>query len=450
MAEDSTGKKAMQADTLSTPAQSDRPAGPSSPLKIAIVGGGIAGVALGVGLAGRSHLDATLYEAARAFGEVGAGVSFGPNAVRAVAGLGLEREYLALADRTPAPWQDIWFDWRYAQDEGHIGSSIAAPTGQSSVHRAEFLELLSQRLPEGMARFSKRAVSVAEDERGARILFADGSQATADLVIVADGIKSALRHGVLQGRGASPADPIYSGTRAYRGMIDTAALRQSFSTSGLDTRMVDVPQMFLGQDTHVLTFPVRQGTLTNIVAFTTHPQSPAWPEGEPWVRAATSEEMLADFATCGPAVRTLLSRIEQPTVWALHDLPELDAYVHGRVALIGDAAHAMLPHQGAGAGQGLEDAYFLAQLLADASLQPKEIPRLLQIYEAIRKPRACVVQRTSREAGDLYEFRSEEAGADRAALKHLLETRFNWIWNHDLDGDVQQARTLMAAATVTG
>ena len=440
----------MQAESTTHHAHSGRDAGGDAPLRVAIVGGGIAGVALGVGLAGRPHLDVTLYEAARAFGEVGAGVSFGPNAVRAVAGLGLEREYLALADRTPAPWQDIWFDWRYARDEGHIGSSIAAPTGQSSVHRAEFLDLLSQRLPPGMARFSKRAVSVTQDGAGATILFADGSEATADLVIVADGIKSALRDGVLLGRGASPAGPIYSGTRAYRGMIDTASLRQAFSASGLDTRMVDVPQMFLAENAHVLTFPVKQGALTNIVAFTTHPQSPAWPEADPWVRAATSQEMLADFDTCGPAVRTILSRIEQPTVWALHDLPELEAYVHGRVALIGDAAHAMLPHQGAGAGQGLEDAYFLAQLLSDTSLGQRGIPGLLLAYETIRKPRARAVQRTSREAGDLYEFRAEEAGDERGALKQLLESRFDWIWNHDLDSDVQLARTMMAGATVTG
>jgi salicylate hydroxylase len=131
----------------------------------------------------------------------------------------------------------------------------------------------------------------------------------------------------------------------------------------------------------------------------------------------------------------------------LHDLAELDAYVHGRVALIGDAAHAMLPHQGAGAGQGLEDAYFLAELLADPALGHADVPHLLEIYESIRKPRACAVQRTSREAGDLYEFRDADAGSDAAVLKHLLETRFDWIWNHDLDSDVMQARARLAALT---
>jgi salicylate hydroxylase len=438
----------VQTEATSFTATNVEATAPSAPLRVAIVGGGIAGVALGIGLAGRSHLQVSLFEAASAFGEVGAGVSFGPNAVRAVAGLGLENEYLALADCTPMPWQQIWFDWRYATDGSYIGSSLAPPTGQSSVHRAEFLELLSQRLPEGVARFSKRAVAVAQEADLATITFADGTTEVADLVIVADGIKSALREGVLRGRGLAPAAPVYSGTRAYRGMVDTAQLRSAFQASGLDARMVDVPQMFLAENIHILTFPVKHGALTNIVAFITDATTAGrWPADDPWVCPATSQQMLEEFAPCGDPVRLILSHIQQPTVWALHDLAELDAYVHGRVALIGDAAHAMLPHQGAGAGQGLEDAYFLAELLADPALGHADVPHLLEIYESIRKPRACAVQRTSREAGDLYEFRDADAGSDAAVLKHLLETRFDWIWNHDLDSDVMQARARLAALT---
>ncbi|MCO6059069.1 FAD-dependent monooxygenase, partial [Pseudomonas sp. MOB-449] len=86
----------------------------------------------------------------------------------------------------------------------------------------------------------------------------------------------------------------------------------------------------------------------------------------PWVREASQREMLDAFTGWGDAARVLLDCIPAPTLWALHELAELPGYVHGRVALIGDAAHAMLPHQGAGAGQGLEDAYFLARLLGDA------------------------------------------------------------------------------------
>ncbi|MOA38070.1 Salicylate hydroxylase [compost metagenome] len=114
--------------------------------------------------------------------------------------------------------------------------------------------------------------------------------------------------------------------------------------------------------------------------------------------------------------------------------------MHGRVALIGDAAHAMLPHQGAGAGQGLEDAYFLARLLGDVRADASNLAELLEAYDALRRPRACRVQRTSWEAGELYELRDPVVGANEQALGDVLATRFDWLWNHDLDADLDAAR----------
>jgi DNA-binding transcriptional LysR family regulator len=107
---------------------------------------------------------------------------------------------------------------------------------------------------------------------------------------------------------------------------------------------------------------------------------------------------------------------------------------------IGDAAHAMLPHQGAGAGQGLEDAYFLARLLGDVQVSRGNLDELLAAYDALRRPRACRVQRTSWEAGELYELRDPAVGDDKQALGATLASRFDWLWNHDLDADVRDAR----------
>ena len=411
-------------------------------LRIGIIGGGISGVALALDLCRHSHLDVQLFESAPAFGEVGAGVSFGANAVRAIAGLGIAEPYAQVADRTPEPWQDVWFEWRRSVDAGYIGASVAPGVGQSSVHRADFLDVLASRLPEGIARFNKHAVGVEQHGDEACVRFTDGSEYRGDLLIAADGIKSAIRGHVLEGIGAPPAVPRFSGTCAYRGMIDSLHLREAYRAAGVDEHLVDVPQMYLGLDGHILTFPVKRGRIINVVAFVSDRSQPAptWPENSPWVRQASQREMLDAFVGWGDAARILLECIPSPTYWALHDLAELPGYVHGRVALIGDAAHAMLPHQGAGAGQGLEDAYFLARLLGDVQVSRGNLDELLAAYDALRRPRACRVQRTSWEAGELYELRDPAVGDDKQALGATLASRFDWLWNHDLDADVRDAR----------
>lgn len=415
------------------------------PLRIGIVGGGIAGVGLALGLCRHAHLKVELFESAAAFGEVGAGVSFGANAVRAIAGLGLAEPYAKLADRTPQPWQDVWFEWRRGSDAGYLGASVAPGVGQSSVHRADFLDALAGCLPDGIARFGKRAQRIEQLGDDVCVHFTDGSEYRGDLLLGADGIKSAVRGHVLAALGEVDRGPQFSGTCAYRGMIDSQRLREAFRAKGVDEHLVDVPQMYLGLDGHILTFPVKQGRIINVVAFVSERTAPApqWPAGEAWVREASQRQMLEDFAGWGTAALTLLECIAAPTYWALHDLAELGGYVHERVALIGDAAHAMLPHQGAGAGQGLEDAYFLAQLLADPQLTAEQVPAVLRAYDSVRRPRACRVQRTSREAGELYELRDPRIGDDEDAMTAALESRFAWLWNHDQDADVARARALL-------
>lgn len=413
-----------------------------STLRVGIVGGGISGVALALDLCRHSHLQIQLFESAPAFGEVGAGVSFGPNAVRAIAGLGLGEAYRHVADHTPEPWEDIWFEWRSGRDASYLGATIAPGVGQSSVHRADFLDALATQLPEGIAKFGKRATQVEQQSDRLNVLFADGTEYPCDLLIGADGIKSALRDHVLEGQGLVPQTPRFSGTCAYRGMVDSLHLREAFRANGIDEHLVDVPQVYLGLDGHILTFPVRKGRIINVVAFTSDRSQPepTWPAGAPWVREVSQREMLDAFTGWGDAPRTILECIPAPTLWALHDLPELTGYVHGRVALIGDAAHAMLPHQGAGAGQGLEDAYFLARLLGDTRTEIGNLPELLEAYDDLRRPHACRVQRTTVETGELYELRDPVVGANEQLVGEILATRFDWLWNHDLDADLTEAR----------
>ncbi|MCH4565372.1 MULTISPECIES: salicylate 1-monooxygenase [Halomonas] len=411
-------------------------------LSIGIVGGGIGGVAFAVALSRDPSLDVHLFEAAERFSEIGAGVSFGPNAVRAITRLGLEASYRRIADSSPAPFEDVWFEWRRGSDDAYLTATLAPGCGQSSVHRADFLEAIVANLPEGIAQFGKRCVEVEQDSEGVTAHFADGRTFTGDILIGFDGIKSAAREHVLPPAQYGDLGPFWSGTYAYRGMIPTEQLEAAMEAKGADKRLALVPQMYLGPDRHILTFPVKQSQLINVVAFITdratpHPQLP---EGEEWVTSVTQEELLGVFDGWGAGSQAILDCIPEPTRWALHELPELPHYRRDRVLLVGDAAHAMVPHQGAGAGQALEDAYVLASLLTDKACDRTNAEEVLAAFETVRHARTCQVQRTSHEAGDVYEFAGVGIGDDEAKLIENLETRYDWLWNHDPGDDVAAAR----------
>ncbi|WP_302140523.1 salicylate 1-monooxygenase [Halomonas alkalicola] len=416
---------------------------PASRLSVAIIGGGIGGVAFAVALSRHADLDVQLFEAAPQFSEIGAGVSFGPNAVRAIQRLGLEAAYRRIADSSPAPFEDVWFEWRRGSDDGYLTATLAPGCGQSSVHRADFLDAIVAQLPAGIAHFGKRCVEVTQQGDSATAHFADGTSFTADILIGFDGIKSAVRANVLPAETFGEIAPFWSGTYAYRGMIPTARLEEALENRGADRRLALVPQMYLGHDRHILTFPVKQSELINVVAFITDRSTPEpkLPEGEEWVQAVTQQEMLEVFAGWGAASQAILACIPEPTSWALHELPELPRYHRGRVLLVGDAAHALVPHQGAGAGQALEDAYVLASLLGDDACTRDSAEQVLAAFEAVRHGRTCRVQRTSHEAGNVYEYAGEGIGDDEAKLIENLETRFDWLWNHDPEADVAAARS---------
>nr|AAL07273.1 salicylate hydroxylase [Pseudomonas fluorescens] len=411
-------------------------------LRVAIVGGGISGLALALSLCKHSHLNVQLFEAAPALGEVGAGVSFGPNAVRAIVGLGLGQAYFQVADRTPQPWEDIWFEWRPVQSR--LSRPHHCGVGQSSVHRADFLDALVKHLPEGIAQFRKRATQIEQQGDELQVLFADATEYRCDLLIGADAIKSALRSYVLEGQGLDHLEPRFSGTCAYRGMVDSLQLRERYRINGIDEHLVDVPQMYLGLYGHILTFPVRKGRIVNVVAFTSDRSQPepTWPADAPWVREASQPEMLDAFAGWGDRRRLLecipAAQLSGQCMTCQNCQATYTVGLPDR-----RRSDACCRNQGAGAGQGLEDAYFLARLLGLVGPKQATSPSCLELTHDLRRPHACRVQRTTVETGELYELRDPIVGADEQLVGEILATRFDWLWNHDLDADVAEARLRM-------
>ena len=409
-------------------------------LKVALIGGGIAGLALMTQLVKYPHLDVHLYEAAPQFSEIGAGISFGANAVKAIQLLGLGQEYESIADKVRAPFTDIWFQWRNGYTDEYLSSSVAKDVGQSSVHRADFLDTLIPLVPQKNAHFNKRVQQIEANEDVVKVTFLDGETIVCDYLIGCDGIHSVVRNHVLDSHQLPAVLPQFSGTWAYRGIIKYQDFKNTLVKLGQDIELADVPQMLLGKDKHILTFPIRQGEEINIVAFKSDRTQTILPEDTAWTRPTTKAEMLADFSEWSESCKALLNLIDHPTIWALHEIEALKTYRNkfDNVIILGDAAHAMLPHQGAGAGQGLEDAYLLAQLFSYAEINTQNVKAVSKVYEDSRLERAVQVQFTSRESGEIYELYSEKYPNFEKIGQHLTH-RFDWLWEHALEQDAQNA-----------
>lgn len=178
----------------------------------------------------------------------------------------------------------------------------------------------------------------------------------------------------------------------------------------------------------------------NVVAFRTEP-SGKW-ENEQWVLPMERSKMEADFSGWGDDSKSILSLMEKPDLWALFNHLPAPTYYKGRICLSGDAAHASTPHQGAGAGMALEDAYILSNVLGRVKEgSSEEIAAAFEAYNALRMERTEKLVATSAKAAEIYEF--QEAGDDAEKVRAKLEGWYQWIWEHDLEKDLQEAFRMM-------
>ncbi|KAE9381772.1 salicylate 1-hydroxylase-like protein [Stipitochalara longipes BDJ] len=422
---------------------------PKKPFHVAVCGGGIGGLCMLIGLL-HQNISCTLYESAPAFAEIGAGVSFGPNAIRAMSLIDpdIKKGYdkIATSNAWPekkklwfefnlGPKDDGWKDLKAPGKEGQrIAQVVALDVGHCSVHRAHFLDVLVNLVPDGVAQFGKRVEKVEKKGQKMLLTFHDESTAEADAVIGCDGVKSRTRQ-ILLGEDHETTNPTFTGKYAYRGLIP-----MEMAAKALGDELARNSQMYMGRHGHVLTFPIENGKTMNVVAFQTKMDG-NW-DDERWVLPMKKEDMFADFTGWGDSVQKILSLMEKPDVWALFDHPPAPTYFRGRLALLGDAAHASTPHQGAGAGQAIEDAFILSNLLGQVN-SVEEIEKAFHAYDAVRRPRSQKVVATSRDAAKIYEFEDEELKTDLDLIKRTLEMRYNWIWNEDLPQQLTKAQSIM-------
>ncbi|KAF2705604.1 mannitol 1-phosphate dehydrogenase 2 [Pleomassaria siparia CBS 279.74] len=424
----------------------------SKPFNIAIVGGGISGLTLAI--ASLQHdIPITIYEAAHHFGEIGAGVSFGPNAARAMKLMSPKITDAFLKCRTHNVWdskKDSFFtcrigDDRKADKDGFVSPGkkvgdtlfdlrFTEPTESGGVYRAHFLDELVKSVPANITNFGKKLANIKDAEDGSGdvvLIFEDGTTAQHTAVIGCDGIKSRTREHVL-GKDDPATRAVFSGKYAYRGLIP---MDQAIELLGED--VAQNSNMFFGYHGHMLTFPIEKGKTMNVVAFNSRE---TWDDPN-WVVTTSKEDMKADYSAWGSTVKTIVSAMQKPDIWALFMHLPASTFVKGRVCLFGDAAHATTPHQGAGAGQCIEDGLIMSNLLKEAK-SVEDLERVFKVFEEVRKERGLKNVTTSKETGMLFDFELEGLGDDLERFEKIYTERMRWVWDVDLEGEVEKARKI--------
>ncbi|KAL8830418.1 MAG: hypothetical protein Q9191_001447 [Dirinaria sp. TL-2023a] len=399
------------------------------PLSVAIVGGGIGGVCTAIALLKYPHIDFQVYEAAPSFGEIGAGVSIGPNAQKALELIAPEARAAfdkhATGNMSPRHAKTmVNYVVGEREHEGELIHAHLSATGQQTVHRARFLDEIVKIVPPQRAHFNKRVVHLDDKQDGTIVIhFKDGTTAAADAVIGADGVHSNVREHLL---GKILAKPVFSGTCAYRGL---APMEKAVEKLGEE--FAGNCFMHCGRGKGLMSYPIDGGSILNIVIIDF--EHDTW-EHENWVLPADPEAVRNMFSTWGGKAQGLVELFlatEKPSLWAIWDDGPAPTYTKGRIAVMGDAAHATTPYQGQGAGQAIEDALVLAKVLAEVS-EPCMVQNAFLAYDQVRRVRTQRVVSTSREMGQIISMQLEGVGNDINKMGKLLGSMEHWIWNRDM------------------
>lgn len=347
-------------------------------LDIAIVGAGLGGLAAARALQILGFRP-LVYEQAPVLGEVGAGITMTPNAVKALRFLGLEGALRARAEEPPTQEtrHGATDELLFAFDRSATAETYGAP--YLMLHRADLAALLADAVlthdPDAI-RLDARLETAVMDRRRPQLSFASGEVMTPSLVIAADGLKSRLR-AALFGDGEAR----FTGHMAFRAMIPASAAPAEALAPG--------SKVWIGHGANLVRYRLRGGALVNVVGLA---RAAAW-TAEGWSHRAARADFAAAFAGFCAPVKALIDAAPEDVIWqwGLFSRPPLPAFHGGRIALIGDAAHPMLPFMGQGAAMALEDAVVLARCLAE---EPT-IAAALSAYSAARHPRATMIQTES-------------------------------------------------------
>lgn len=384
-------------------------------LDVIIAGAGIGGLTAAVSLLQRGF-RVRVYEQASQLAEVGAGIQSSANAVKVLYDLGLREELEATAVR-PARFEFRRFDSGEVMHRIPLGEAHEKQHGAPyfHIHRADLHELLVSavaRLDPGCITLNARAMGFEEAADGVTLLLADGTRVRGDVLVGADGIKSAIRAQIL---GETPTT--YTGDVAWRAVIPMTRLPTDI--------METVSTVWCGPHKHAVMYYLRGGTLMNFVGLVEHAQ----PENESWTQKRPWEDLKADFQGWHPVIQTVIDAIDRDGCYryALNNRLPVGGWSTGRATLLGDAAHPTLPYLASGAAMAIEDAAVLARCLGEAGT----VGDALQLYQELRVERTARVVLESTDNRDLYRIEDEDQMRQAFHQKDMSKSRAEWLYSYD-------------------
>lgn len=378
-------------------------------MRVGIAGGGLGGLAAALFLLRAGVEDVRVFEQQPALQELGAGIQIAPNAVRLLQRLGLSEALQAVAVPFEVPWEfRRWQDGRVLFSQPFDAERYGAP--YLAIHRADLLRVLAEAVPEAVVSLGRHVTGVD----GTSLVFDDGSSAEFDVVIGADGIHSVVRAAIV-----GDESPEFTGLAAYRALVPAGAAPEFARRP--------VCSIWLGPRKHFVHYPVAGGAQVNLV--TANPAGD-WRE-ESWTAPGEVADFLAEYEGWDAGVTSLIAAAQETKRYAFYARAPVTRWVSGRVALLGDAAHPMLPFFAQGAGQAIEDGAVLAGCLARAS----DVPAALRRYERLRVERATRVQRMSGERREHHHMPDgpEQRARDEALASQDPLGHNAWLYGHDVE-----------------
>ena len=390
-------------------------------VKVIIVGAGIGGSALALSLA-KLGVDYVLLEQAPAFTEVGAGIQLSPNGVRVLETLGLSDALAGFCTEPDFHKYSVW-DTGETILRTPLRPRVRQAYGHAyyHAHRADLIAALTGGLDMSRLRLQSKVVAVGQDAAQAWADCESGERITGDVLVGADGIHSLVREQVF-----SPDPPRASGYVTWRGVVD----RRKIADLGIPVSA----HVDMGPRLSFVYYWVSGGARLNWLAL----GQADGQKRESWSQTASADEVIAAFDGWYDRPKRVIEATDETFVTALHDRNPLREWVAGRIGLLGDAAHAMLPYHAQGAVQSLEDAWVLARLLAEST---GDVVADLARYQALRMDRAHLIVQQSRNAEGWYHVADPEAIARRnerfRRTSEKLDGGFSpqqhWLYSYDAD-----------------